>query len=62
MRAPEKTRTMEVKQGDEWVKATMCQLDAGDVFRMFNPDGSPVVDHEGKAEWTVKEQPSIRHQ
>lgn len=59
MRTQEQTRCLEVKQGEDWVPAAMGQIDEGDVFRMFNPDGTAVVDQAGKTEWTVTAMPAI---
>ena len=63
MIAPEKMRRMEAKVGGEWVNVPdMGALEAGDVFRMFEPDGTPVAWSKDPAvfEFTVAEQPSVK--
>jgi hypothetical protein len=43
-------RRIEVQTGDPsvWQEVTLGQLTKGDVIRMFEPDGTPVVMHAGE--------------
>ena len=60
MRTLEETRRIEVMTSIGWVNAHMGQLDAGDTIRMFNPDGTPVVNNNtGTTEWVVAETPRV---
>lgn len=47
----ELTRRVEVHRDAEWVRVSMKDVRSGDVFRMFEPTGSPVVDPSGRTEW-----------
>lgn len=40
---PSELRTVEVLRSGEWVQIQLKEIKDGEVFRMFNPDGSPVV-------------------
>jgi hypothetical protein len=54
MKQVSELRTVEIVQADgSWVKCqSMGQLEVGDVFRMFEPDGTRVVgDHTWKSEF-----------
>jgi hypothetical protein len=57
MIAREKLRRVEVQQGEEWAECALDQLEAGDVFRMFEPDGSPA--HDGLS-WRVVATPGVQ--
>ncbi len=59
---PQKLRRIEVRAADgQWVEAVdMGVLEAGDTFRMFEPDGSPVVDRGGFTVWVVEERPFVK--
>lgn len=37
-----------------WVEVSMIDIKSGDVFRMFDPDGSPSL-YQGVAEMTAKD-------
>ena len=57
---PETRRVIEVCVNGTWQPTNLGELDSGDIIRMFNPDGSPVVCQEtGAISWTVLEQPKI---
>lgn len=45
------TRTIEILQSSGWVPATLPQLVTGDIFRIFEPDGSPVLNAHGNPEF-----------
>jgi hypothetical protein len=51
MKKIEDLRVIEVKQEDAtWVKLhSIGQLEPGDIFRMFEPDGVTVLDDDGKS-------------
>ncbi len=44
---------------NHWVRCRMSSLVPGDVFRMFEPDGSPVSSGSGRTEWTVTSVPEV---
>jgi len=49
-------RRLEVLRGERWAPIDRRELRAGDVFRLLEPDGSPVRDPETGAErWRVLE-------
>ncbi len=57
-------RHIQIKVGDDWVNAQLAQIEAGDVFRMFEPDGSPVVGDkgftiEGHTEFVAADAPTV---
>lgn len=54
-------RRLEVRSsGDYWeVCDDLGRLMPGDVFRMYEPDGDPVVDLAGFAEWVVEATPAV---
>lgn len=43
----------------EWVETTLMDLTSGCTFRMYEPDGSPVVDKYGRNEWVAASKPYI---
>jgi hypothetical protein len=53
MKQVSELRTVEVRQADgSWIRCqSMGQLEVGDVFRMFEPDGKRVV---GDLEWKTE--------
>lgn len=54
-------RRLEVLQGETWTECPdLGRLMPGDVFRMFEPSGEPVVGDGGWTEWTVLETPVIK--
>lgn len=55
---PEDLRVVELKQGGEWKRVKMMDLKIGDLFRMFNPDGEPVL-WDGCGEFIAGGQPYI---
>lgn len=60
MIAKDKQRRIEALINGEWVPCDMGHLEAGDVFRMFEADGSAVIDLNGRTQWTVEEQAAIK--
>lgn len=38
-----------VKNTDVWLRVRMADLSVGDVFRLDEPDGTPVLDNDGKS-------------
>ena len=40
--------------GGCWIECTMGQFEAGDTFRMFEPDGDPVKDGDGETIFKAK--------
>jgi hypothetical protein len=49
-------RTIQKKVNGKWVNVNYNEIEPGDVFRMFDPDGTPVVDdnrYGGKTEFTA---------
>lgn len=50
-----KLRSIEVKQGDTWVPCErgLAQVEPGETFRMFEPDGTPVYDSDYTCEWVL---------
>jgi len=52
-------RKIEVKIVDVWTPVHMGQIEAGDVIRLFEPDGSPVT-HNGKSEFMVTARPGMQ--
>jgi hypothetical protein len=50
-------RVCEALRGNEWIDVRMSELKPGERFRMFDPDGSPVVDNDNRCEWVVKGEP-----
>ena len=59
-------RKVEVFKGGGWSEIKFEELEVGDKYRMFEPDGSPVVvigdggKYEGATEWVVLEGPYRR--
>ena len=49
-------RTVQVKHNNRWMSCKMKDLDIGDTFRMFDPDGT-AVSHKGISEWKVNGKP-----
>ena len=49
-------RTIQVKHNNNWLTCKMKDLDIGDTFRMFDPDGT-IVAHKNKSEWIVEGKP-----
>lgn len=61
MLAAEKLRRVEVRRDSGWEAVLdLGQLEPGDVFRMFEPDGTRVFDAGGFSAWVVEERPFIR--
>ena len=55
------TRYVHVFRGGEWRKdIDFLEMKPGDVFKMFEPDGSSFKDDKGNTEFKVKEPPFIR--
>ena len=49
----EKLRKVEVFKDNEWSAIQFVDLEVDDKFRMFEPDGTPVVGLGGVMEWVV---------
>lgn len=50
-------RKVEVLINNEWVERDFAELRKGVKFRMFESTGEPVVDNEGRTEWTAISDP-----
>lgn len=44
----ESVRRIEVLQGGDWIECRMSQIEQGDVFRMFESTGEPVLGPGGE--------------
>lgn len=51
-------RTVEKKENDSWIKVRMQELVPGDVFRMFEEDGTPVK-WQADSEWKAMNKPYL---
>ena len=64
MRALEECRRTQVLVDGAWQDAKWEQIDAGDIIRMFNPDGTPLLYHSDKPHlgfnYVVVDTPAIR--
>lgn len=38
-----------------WFPIALCDMAAGRTFRLFEADGTPVVDEQGRTEWIAAE-------
>jgi hypothetical protein len=47
-------RRVEKLVDGQWVQVRMLELKDGDVFRLFEPNGEPVVDGKDVSEWQVE--------
>lgn len=56
----EKMRRLEIKVGDDWVPAEIGQTEEGDTFRLFEPDGTPVLGSGGLTEFVADSRPFVR--
>jgi hypothetical protein len=58
-------RKVEIKVDGEWVSAQFAQIEAGDTFRLFEPDGTPVhmkidgLTITGESEFTAGDFPNV---
>lgn len=52
-------RKVEVWVNERWMKIDFSELVAGDRFRMFEPDGTPVADKKGSTSWIASSHPYI---
>lgn len=53
-------RTIKVLQEGKWIKIrSIGQLEEGDVFQMWEPDGEPVKNNKGGVCFMAKENPGI---
>jgi len=61
MHPKNKVRKWEVRtKNNTWIEATTDRLEKGDVVRVTNPDGTPVIDPvTGSSIWQVDRQPSV---
>ena len=53
----EELRKVEVFKDDGWSEIQFVDLEVDDKFRMFEPDGSPVIGLAGATEWLVTKGP-----
>lgn len=53
-------RKLEVFRNEAWVESTMKDLKAGEKFRMFEPEGDPVIFKE-TTEFTVDADPKQKN-
>lgn len=62
MKTLDQVRRVEVAQPDgSWLSVHMEQLEPGDVFRMFEPDGTPVTGElSERTEWVADCEASVR--
>ena len=56
----EKFRKVEVFKDNEWLEIQFKELEVDNRFRMFEPDGSPVLGSAGITEWVVTKGPYRR--
>jgi len=56
-------RKIEMLENEEWKEVQFQELKSGNVFRMFEPDGKPVVgaidEFEGTTSWKVIRDPYL---
>lgn len=61
MRDDINTRRVEVLKDGEWRSdVDFMDMRPGDVFRLFKPDGTLVLDNEGSDKFLVKKPPVVR--
>jgi len=48
-----------IPETDKWENVEMKDLHEGDLFRMFEPDGTPVPDGRGRTEYVAVSDPSL---
>lgn len=54
------SRTVERRCRDgSWEPVEFMELTIGDVFRIYEQDGEPVVDQKGRKEWVAAGKPYI---
>lgn len=54
------SRTIERRCGDgSWEPVEFMELTIGDVFRVYEDTGEPVVDQKGRKEWVAAGNPYI---
>lgn len=53
------SRTVERLVHGKWVPVEFMDLKSGCTFRLFESDGTPVVDQKGKTEWIAASKPYI---
>ena len=54
------SRTVERRRGhDNWEPVEFMELTSGDIFRMYEQDGEPVIDQKGHKEWIATSKPYI---
>jgi hypothetical protein len=56
----EELRKVEVFRDKEWSEIQFKNLEVNDKFRMFDPDGTPVIGLGGVTEWAVTKGPYRR--
>jgi hypothetical protein len=44
---------------DSWEPVEFMELTSGDVFRIYEQDGKPVIDQKGHKEWIASRNPYI---
>lgn len=50
-------RQVLIWNNSEWVETQMKDLNVGDIFKMNDPDGTPVIDDNMFSAWVVTEEP-----
>ena len=58
MLALDQTRTIEILQPAGWTPASLVQLEKGDVYRICEPDGTPVLNQHGVREFRALSWPN----
>lgn len=54
------SRTLERRCGDDsWEPVEFMELTIGDVFRIYEDTGEPVMDQKGRKEWIAAGKPYI---
>jgi hypothetical protein len=54
------SRTVERRRGyDNWEPVLFMELTRGDIFRMYEQNGEPVIDQKGRKEWIAAGKPYI---
>jgi hypothetical protein len=53
------SRKCQIYYKDEWFTIPFDHIKAGDVFRLFEPTGEPVLDENGKDAWTALSNPYL---
>jgi len=60
--APDTTpelRKVQVHRSTGWTTVRMAAIKRGDIFRLFEPDGTPVIDAAGRSMWKATKDASL---